>query len=619
MRALLSTRGGSKISTKKSTKTSTKRSTKRSTGRSAVAGLAAVTLALLLPNTAAAADPVRIITALRSTDEVQSDIKFLVADLAGERASYDELIRDFIDILLFGLETRQPARFDAMLVGDEPYRLAMALPLADLDEFIEENLEPVNINVRRRRRTRDTYDLRGNVYDGVMKVAEAGGRSVALLAREEIDLPPSSGPGSPGSVAASLLGGSDWDLLLHVGPESGTPEQRQAVAEAMKARRLDDIERRAEETPAQLALRKVVAGHSADRMVRLLGGAETIDLKTRLDQAARESTSRMVMVPRPGTELAENAARVGTIAYPYGRVARPGDAVFSLRTQYAMTDSRRARMRESLEAGRPVAQEQIDAAEATTEQKEARRKLTDLLYELLTDNTQAEAVNLFGDIRPAGGAHSGAMGATVADAGRVEELLDLVQQAYAGASVEKAVAEMTTADGQTVTLHRLTLPEIGQPLRTFFGTDTGLVGVAKTAEGDDHVFGAIGTEGEAMLTEALGKIEGPGETTTTIADVFMHAGPMMKLLDEVMSSNDASIIDFIRQRRQRRGTARNVQVGDPAAYRRLAITAMQQGDDIVKATLQRDGEQIVGGGRAGEAVLRALGEVVARMAEENLR
>lgn len=588
------------------------------TGGTSLRAVRAVALmlaaAMALP--AAAEQSSHVITTLRSASETQSDLRYMVSDLAGESASYDDLVGPFIETLLFGVETGEPLRFDAVLSDEETYRLLLALPLTDVDEFIEDNLQPVNIDARRKRRSRDTYDLRGNVYEGVMKVVKQGRSEYALIAKTADDVETAARLAPVPTVASPLLENGRWDAALHIGPESGSPELRAKITAAMKARGLDKLSRKADETPAAFNLRKVLAGHRFDRLGRLVGGVTSLDMKMVLDQKASESRSQLVLVPAAGTELAGNFDRIGTQPYPFSGVPTNDAAVMSARLQWAMTDSRRERMRESLEAARPVATEQIDASSGTADQKAARKQLSDLIYDQLTDGTTADTVDLFGEITGSG-PYTLVGGATVASTKRVGEMLDLFPQATPGATVERNVSELTTGGGQAIAVHKVTLPDLPASLQTFVGTQTGLVGIGETM-----VFAAAGPDAETQLKAALAAIDGPGATTNQVMSLRMHAAPMAKLANDVLSSNDASLINFLQQRRQQRGTARSdrkVQVGNPEVYRQVMVDALQSGNDVIELMLGKDGNQLLGAGRAESAVLKAIGEVMARFSEDNLR
>ena len=558
----------------------------------------------------AAEETTHVVTGIRSAQEVRSDLRFVVSDLAGERASYDDLLDPFIETLLFGLNTSQPQRFDLVLSDKEEFTLLMVLPLADEKEFIRNNLEPVSIKVRKSRRPSGRYKLTGNVYEGVMQV---DGR-YALIARDEDYLP--SGSAAAGRVLPGLLDQPQWDVVLHVGPESGDPNTRVSVAEAVGARRTEKLSRKADETPEEFALRKVLASHSAARLKRLLGGVDTLDLKLAVDSGARNSRSLLSVKPRSGTDLAEGVEKIGSEPYPFAAVPTTDDATLSGRMQWMMTDARRERMTESIEAARPVAKQAVEESTGTDAQKDARRKLNELIYDLLTDNTTQSAIDLFGEVKPAGGSHTGIMGISAADTSKVEEMLDLLVAGYDDTSVEKNVGEVTTGGGETITLHKVKLPEVSPILRNFFGTGTGLIGV-----GEKHVYGAIGSEGEATLKAALATIDGPGQPSENVASLRMHAGPIAELVNDLLTNNQTSLVDFLRQRRQQRrpNADRRVQVGDPEAYRRVMVQAMKSGNDVVEMTLKKTDGQLIGDATAGESVLRGIGEAIAKFAEDNLR
>lgn len=578
-------------------------------------------LAGLLAALCVSADAVRgeettqIITGLRSANELRDDLRFLVSDLAAEPATFDELLDPFLETLLYGVDPRRPHRFDAVLSTDETFTLLMMVPLSDADEFIEENLEPVGIDVRRQRRRSGGYELGGQVYEGVMQIV-GGDSGYAMIARDKDYLPGKGDADMLGRVVPKLLAEPNWDFGLHIGEASGPADQRARVAAASKKRRLDALSRKADETPAAFALRKLLASHQSDRLARILTGVADLSFRFEIDTEGRNSQSSLAITPEAGSDLADAVAQISTKPYRFGDIEPSKQSVLTGRMQYVITDSRRASLRESLEAARPVAREQIESSSGTADQKQARQQLSDLIYDQLTDGTTQDAVDLFGDIAPAAGGHVGVMGISTAGTEKVGQMLDLLAASYDGFSVTKNVGEATTADGETLTLHRVTLPDSAPSLTKFFGTREGLLAV-----GSNTVYAAIGEGAEDALKTAAAKVDKAGEPLPALGSLTMSAAPIMGLVNDMLESNEASLIDFLRRRREQRNpnADRRVQVGDPAAYRRVFLEALRRGDDTIRLSMDKQGDGLAGQGFAGEAVLRGIGEVIAKFSEDNLR
>ena len=156
----------------------------------------------------------RIVVGMRSAKAVIDELEYMVSELAGRVDSYENNIFPNIDIFLIGVDTEKPIRFDPIFSEKHGMELQPIIPILDLDEFLEDNLDPIGIIPERDRRVKDLYELTGTVFEGWLRVLKDPEYVVIFPRKEAIpkgmdhpelfipmDCP---GPSTPTSMAHKL-------------------------------------------------------------------------------------------------------------------------------------------------------------------------------------------------------------------------------------------------------------------------------------------------------------------------------------------------------------------------------------------------------------------------------
>ena len=572
------------------------------------------------PKTAAdalAIDPadaqMRVQIAMRSADKVLAGLEKIVSGLAAEPDAYDELLFPTLDIFLIGVDTARTLRFDLIQPAEGDSRLNMMIPLSDTKDFLKDNLEPTGIEYKRRSST--YYELE-EVYEGHLRIVD--GYGVMSKKGHEEDAP--EGMASPAEGDARLFA-KPADIAVLIDAASGSPAERRAVAEALGRQRVEAIERREDESEAVFNLRRTMAENRAGHLPNILGGIERMLFGYETQTDTGTGRSHLVIEAAEGTEMAELIEGVGTPDFLFAGVPTVDDPIYTGRLAWPMTENRKARWAEALEASRAVAAERLDEQEPapSDDRRAAQGELSEATYDFLKANLDQPLLGVFTEMRAAGGkTYTAAAGVQSVDGTALKDVLAKVPAAVEGAELKVGVATIAGPSGE-VELHELTIPSLSQPIQDFIGGTTVTVG---TSAGGVYVAGGPG--GVDLLTESLKDVE--AKPTQSILTMRAHLGPVARLLDSVMTKRGVSLIEFMQARREERlerrqdaDEARRLQVTNPAAWREAALEALlDKPDDVLTTELKKVDGRIEGETTLGTSILAAVGELIAKFAKENL-
>ena len=566
---------------------------------------------------AAADEPpeVRVQIALKSADEILGDLQTVVGRLAGESDAYEELIYPNLDIFLVGVDTGRTIRFDLIQPSEGESRLNMAIPLSDTKDFLRDNIEPIGIDYKRR--SDSYYELDGDVYEGYLRIVDG----YAVIAKKPYRGDAAEGMESP-AAADSRLFARPADMAILIDAASGTAKQRRAVAEAKGQSRVEQLVRRDDETEAAFELRRTMAANRAEQLPKILGGLKRMLLGYETVASSGTGRSHLIVEAEEDTELRELIEGVGTQSFLFAGVPTDEDPIYTGRLAWPMTQARKDRWTETIEASRAVAANQLDTQDppVSEERRAAQGELTDAVYDFLKANVDQPLLGVFAEVRKADGkTYSAAGGVQSVDGTALVAVLEKIPAAIEGAKLEPGIETFAAGGDTDVTLHRLTMPSMSQPLQDFFGGDSVTVGTASNA-----VYVAGGPDGVALLKRSIETLE-PAETPSVLT-LRAHLGPMARLLDSVMTRRDISLIQFMQQRREERletrkdaAEARRLQVTDPAAWREAALEALLgKPDDVLTVDLKKVEDRLEGETTLGTSILAAVGELIAKFAKENL-
>jgi hypothetical protein len=120
-------------------------------------------------STTAKGTSTRLVMGMGSAEKVLSSLEYLVDKLAGKNRAWINNIQPNLEIFLIGVSTELPVRFDMILDPKHGGQMQTIVPIADLNEFLADNLEPIDIIAEQDRKDRNLYELTGTVYEGWLR------------------------------------------------------------------------------------------------------------------------------------------------------------------------------------------------------------------------------------------------------------------------------------------------------------------------------------------------------------------------------------------------------------------------------------------------------------------
>jgi hypothetical protein len=556
---------------------------------------------------------------MSSAERVLGDLEWIIADLAKEKAQWQNNIFPSLDIFLFGVDRNLPIRFDAMIGGEEAgavnpgsYRYAPCIPIErggkGIRTFIDQNLVPIGITVRQR--SRGGYYSLGDVYKGWMRMVG----EYACIGTYESDVPKDM---PHPKESHERLVEADYDLAAEL---DNTAEQMQERAEAFAAFQenlVDATKRQEDESEAAFAMRKAAAEHNLERMGAIYRDAQRVTFGWTTDVEKQTSQGKLYGKGLPDTDLAK---LIDMLAVEHSRFAvlpMAEDPALGVQINFPFDQFLKEQLTESYELYRPVAAEKIDEAEMfTSEEKAPAKQIVELLIDMLTEGIEVGGLDLYIDMtKTEAGPHVIVAGVRAKDGKNADEIVKLIPQAFSDWKVELDIESV-----EETAIHKLDISgDLPESLKETFG-DSGQVYIATRA---DLVWIAGGEGSLDLLKQRITTVhqqDAPEKVSDVFAEFKVHVHTLLKLQDSLATEMGWEPFGTIEL--QPRGPASNNGTGlqpiDPAEIRDIATRATADIDDRVSGQVRRVEDHVEGEVDVAPGPLRALGKIVAKIAADNL-
>jgi hypothetical protein len=555
----------------------------------------------------------RITIFLSSADDIIADAEHLVVDLAGEQQQWENNVFPNIDIFLIGVDTSRPIFFDQLMDAEFAQRAQLSVPVSDLNEFIQDNLDPLGIIVTPVRRKKDYYQLE-DVYEGWMRIVD----NYAAFGEHEGDVPERML--SPQEANAELLSrGNDAGVQLN--NALTTLEQRTASFATFRENTMAAVKKRPRETNEEFALRQKGAEQQLELVERLFVQSAEITVGLVIDAKKNEARGDLLLTAVPDSELQAMLKLQAEKHSYFASLESARDATLSGRVSFALDELLQRHASETYPLTRPVVMEKIDADEThTSEQKEARKEIAGIVLDMFEAGSELGVIDAAVEVNPAaeGGTQIGVLGVRVTDGTSAEKIVELLPQASPNIKTELNVDE-----AGDVKIHRLTVTEnYPAPLAEFFGKS----GEFFIGTGPDAVWIAGGSGGLNVLKEAIAAVAGApeGDVDPAIARLDMHLLPVLKLLKGLRDEGTLNLMQLVPQPDEEPAESKEEDEENPASMLKdfhwgaAAIEALSGEDDLLHFEVKRVDDHLEGDGSMHEGILKAIGELIAKFARENL-
>ncbi|MFO1094426.1 MAG: hypothetical protein U0992_14145 [Planctomycetaceae bacterium] len=582
---------------------------------------------LLLTGLARAEDaPPRAVMVLKSVDDLLKDLEHIIGDLAGKKKEWQNNVFPNIDIFLFGVDKTKPVRYDQIVGGKEGRREQMIVPVADLKLFITDDLDPIDIIAKPDRKDKSLYELKGDGYPGFMRYVH----DYAYFARKEHkeDVPEKIAP--PSETHQKLLD-AGYDVAAQLDNSKSTPEQRKAAFSSFRENTLAGIQKKPDETKEAFELRKKSSEQSLDTFERLFVEASNVIVGVEINSKENLGTGKIVLAANQDTALAGALKLQGQKHSRFAGVAQPADPVLTGRMNYALDSLGTQQSGELYKLMQKPLEQRVDKTEGLTDdQKSARKELVGIVLNMLTTSLDLGKWDGMVQITTAAsGKHTGVLGLCVKDGAPVDKIVELLPRTADGYK-----AELNVDTAGDVKIHKLTVTEkYPNALKDFFSES----GELFIGAGPDTVWLSLGDGAvEALKAAVTAAANAPtGNVDPTVATLDMDLLPVLKLMGQLRKDGDFDLM----------GTLKNRGLLDPPAeeaaastadkkdgssepstaqmlkdfeWRDAAIEALDPKADRLHMDIKRVEDHLEGNGTLESGILKAIGDVIAKFAKENL-
>lgn len=575
---------------------------------------------------AAAADPDdgRILTSLKSANELLADVEYIVSDLAGEKSAWDQTIKANIEIWLFGVDPALPVGADVIFDPDAGRRMQLNIPIEDARDFRESNLNPIDITTRPVAGSKNQLFELGGLRTGFLRYVETKGQpTYAVISKLKSEVPPDMK--SPQAKLEKVLGDYDAAILWHA--EAATKAQRAKGFDKLRENVLEAVKKRPDETAAAYELRRTAVEQQSMRLARLLTNTAELKAGWKTDGATKQFGGDSRIVGLPETPLAEDIAKIGSETSRFAKAPVSEKAVLKARILMPFNDQYRKEQAEVYQKWLAAWDEKISAKEGTADEKAARKELAERVVALLTESLDLGWIDGYGQVTPDdGGLYTGVMGLRLKDSSDVPSILEILPRIQPGWHVQLNASEV-----QGVKIHKLDLREkLPKSLQEFFG-DSGLILIGT---GEQTLWVAGGAQAEAELSAAITAAAGDGEAAAADPiQLTMRLQPILKFMHAFLQDRDIELVRSLNQSPLLKGgdpeaQKKSKEAGDKKVTREAlknfkwqetAIAALENSDDALEIHVHKDADALLGKLTVGEGVMRAIGKVSAKFANEMLK
>ena len=526
---------------------------------------------------------------LRNSDLVLDRLKTVLSLTSPEDQKQYQTLKDFIEVFLIGVDRTKPVRMDVFTTDEETtYRLDIPVLKSDFADFWQLNLVPLGIPVQQYATQRNLFRLGGgpnDAFTGYMLYAPNKRGGYATIAETGKLLP---APGSPSPVkGVQTLLNTDFDAVIRLQNEPEGVERRHARFAADKDEVLAELQRQANESEADFALRKFAAGVQFDETERIYAEAKNLIAGAAVTADPARGRLEFTLEALPDTPLADSIGLLGQEPSRFASVPVPENATSTGRINFPLDEFRKQHFLAMSKKFRENELAEAEAIEgATAEQIAATKNFLNGLFDRLDAGIEAGVIDAFMDMtQNEQGVHTVVGGVVSPNAAEWVPVLELIAQLKDPPTFKKEIGKVGD-----ISLHEIVFPEGKNPaFEDLFGGRRLIIGA-----GGETVWYAAGPEADARIKATIEAAEKPGEPSSTIVTFRGELLPAFKILD------------------RRQGEKGDVDL------RARAIEAFQNGQGQVELDVVRKGESVAGKMVVDGGVLRLIGASLAKMSRENL-
>lgn len=568
----------------------------------------------------------RAVLVIKSANDILEKLQHVIGDLAGKKKEWDANVLPNIEIFLFGVDRSKPVRYDQIVGDKEGRREQMMVPVENLKDFIKDDLDPIDIIAKPDKKDKSLYNLGGGGYPGFMRYVH----DYAYFAREghAQDVPATIAP--PAETHQHLLD-QGFDVAAQLDNSKTTPEQRKAAFASFRENTIAGIQKKPDETKEAFELRKRSSEQSLETMERLFVEASNVIIGAEFDVNKNLGTGKIILAANQDTTLNGTLKLQGQKHGRFAGVAQPEDPVLTGRLNYALDELGTQQSGELYKLMQTPLEQRIDKTEGLTDdQKAARKELVGIVVNMLTTSLDLGKWDGMAQVtKGSSGKHTGLIGLCLKDGAPIEKIVELLPRTANGYK-----SELNVDTAGDVKIHKLTVTEkYPKGLQDFFDPS----GEIFIAAGPDTVWVSVGDGAvEALKAAVAAAANAPaGNVDPTVATLDMDLLPVLKLMGQLRKDGDFDLMGTLKSRgllepppeeehatakKKKDGTAEpsTAQMLENFEWRDAAIEALDPKADRLHMDIKRVEDHLEGNGTMESGILKAIGDVIAKFAKENL-
>ncbi len=604
---------------------------------------AALCAAVGFGSAALAEEPAKLHAGLRSANGLLADMEYLVVKTAEDRAIqeqdkatqeklkaifekqkaiFENDIKPNIEIFLIGVNPELPVGSSFLLTAETGKRRLLQIPVEILvKNFIDGNLDPIGIEVKKDRTDKTLYALTGDTLKNDSWMRVKGNNSYASISEDKNDIP--VGVATP-DVTLNAQFAKGYDFALTSLNSEAEAKVRFAAFQKLKENQLAALKKKTGETQETFDLRKLALTQQVDNLGQLISSTLMLQVGMLTDADRKLGLGQLLWSAMPNTDFAKWIAKLEAEKSHFASLYGSDKSVLTARVLLPISDSGRANQKEVYKLLPTVLRQKIESnKDLNDEVKAARIGVSAAVIEAMNKSVEKGVLDLFLDIAPtADQKHTFVLGVRTADVrAEMETLVGHLAQVHANWSSQVNIETI----GETK-FHSFKGATPSPSLHDFFG-------------GDDTVFVAAGPDfvGMAFGAGSLDVLKKLAEQATTgekksleaFVDVRFHARESLDITHTFRKENDFKFLspkpDEEPQGKEKskkpaasggKGDAKNALKNFD--WQKTAIDTMRGTDDLITIQMKLVQGALEGEIKLSEGVLTGMGAVISKFAEENL-
>lgn len=457
----------------------------------------------------------------RGVGALKADLKFLLDLTTPQQAKQFENVKDFIDLLVFGVDEERPLRID-ILTGTTPPTYIIWGPYGLLAELKDDN---ISAQFQLKKDSKDLYKLLGQdsgwfrilpkLKYAILIIADK--KDLTLLKQIILKL-----TNPMPEVAPLLLNGANMgvSLINKAITDEDQKKRRDAFGEA-KSNKLAALQKRPTESETEFELRKGFVANQLTELERLV--VESLNATTRFFLDKKNATAQIEFTAEaiPETSLAQSLSLFGQKPDAFASVEKSEDSVLSLRANHPIDDLRQKNGLNTIELMRADTAARLKAdKKMTPEEKTASQQLFDGIAEVTSDGIKSGNVNGFLESTVDDkGEFVSVAAVSVVKGKRLDETLALIAKTGNGNKISIGTAEVGN-----VKIHELQLAKgFFQLFDDLFGPEK----IVYIGTSDDVVWIGTGKASLEMMKKAIEGLKEP-ESNDVVLTIEGHVLPWAK-------------------------------------------------------------------------------------------